>query len=179
MNWFAAIRQGQTFFSTGPLVTRFEVEGRGPGEDIFVAPDASPSVRVVADVVSIAPVDSLEALVNGDVVQTVRATDPLRVSFEGRVDMPLGGWIALRASGPKSRYLGDDYAFAQTSPVYVIRKGIRYLKASDVAFLADTVRAIWARVEKSRWRSDAERDAFKAAVDRALAVYQERAAQAR
>ena len=85
---------------------------------------------MVADVVSIAPVDSIEVLVNGDVVHTVRATDPLRAS-------------------------------------------------SDVAFLADTVRGIWTRVEKSRWRSDAERDAFKAAVDRALAVYQRLAADAR
>lgn len=52
------------------------------------------------------------------------------------------------------------------------------VKASDVTFLADTVRAIWARMEKSRWRFDAERDAFKAAVDRALDVYQKRAAEA-
>jgi len=38
-------------------------------------------------------------------------------------------------------------------------------------FLAQTVDAIWARVERSRWRSDAERERFKVAVDSARAVY--------
>ena len=44
--------------------------------------------------------------------------------------------------------------------------------------LSDTVRAIWTRVEKSRWRSDADRDAFRAAVDKALAVYDKLRAEA-
>jgi hypothetical protein len=137
------------------------------------------SLRVVADVLSIAPIDSLEVLVNGEVARTVKATNPLRVSFANAIEVPEGGWVALRASGPKSPYLGDDYAFLQTTPVYVVRGGKRFLKAEDVKFLGDAVQAIWARVEKSRWRSDAERDAFKAAVDRAAAVYEKLAAEAR
>jgi TolB protein len=177
--WFEAIKRGRTFFSTGPLVQRFEVEGRGPGDEIAVASDAPSSLRVVFDIVSIAPVDAVEVLVNGEVAQTVPVKDPLRVAFDGRVEVPRGGWVALRASGPKSPYIGDDYAFALTSPVYVVRGGRRFVSAADVSSLAETVRAIWTRVEKSRWRSDAERDAFKAAVDRALAVYAKLAADAR
>ena len=169
--WFEAIKRGRTFFSTGPLVRRFEVEGRGPGDEIALPADAASSLHVVVDIASIAPVDAIEVIVNGEVAQTVRAADPLRVTFDGRVEVPRGGWVALRAAGPKSAYLGDDYAFALTSPVYVVRGSRRFVSAADVAFLADTVRAIWARVEKSRWRSDAERDAFRSAVDRALAVY--------
>jgi hypothetical protein len=72
--------------------------------------------------------------------------------------------------------LGWEY---KRTRVDVVRKGSQYRKASDVAFLADTVGAIWTRVERSRWRSDAERDAFKAVVDRALAAYQTLAADAR
>ena len=170
-NWFEAIKRGRTYFSSGPLV-RFEVDGKGPGDEIALSAGSPSSLHVLADVVSIAPLDSIEVLVNGDVAQTVRATDPLHISFDGRIEVPQGGWVALRASGPKSPYLGDDYAFAQTTPVYVVRGGRRYLKAADVAFLSDTVRAIWSRVERSRWRSDAERDAFRAAIDKALAVYE-------
>ena len=170
-NWFEAIKRGRTYFSSGPLV-RFEVDGKGPGEEIALATGAATSLRVVADVVSIAPLESIEVLVNGDLAQTVRATEPLHISFDGRIEVPQGGWVALRASGPKSPSLGDDYAFAQTTPVYVVRGGRRYLKAADVIFLSDTVRAIWSRVERSRWRSDAERDAFRAAIDKALAVYE-------
>jgi hypothetical protein len=71
----------------------------------------------------------------------------------------------------KSPYLGDDYAFAHTSPVFVVRGGRRFIDRTDVQFLADTVDAIWARVERGRWRSDAEREAFRAAVDKARAFY--------
>ena len=53
----------------------------------------------------------------------------------------------------------------------VIRNGKRFVKAEDARFLAQTVDAIWARVERSRWRSDAQRERFRAAVDSAKAVY--------
>jgi hypothetical protein len=106
------------------------------------------------------------------VVQTVRASDPSKMRFEGSVNVPAGGWVAARTTGPKSKYLGDDYAFAQTSPVYVVRGGKKYVKPADVQFLMDTCDAIWTRVEKGRWRSDAERVAFKAAIDKAKAHYQ-------
>ena len=85
--------------------------------------------------------------------------------------MPDGGWIAARVIGPNSKYIGDDYAFAHTSPVYVVRGGRPYVNTQDVHFLGETVDAIWARVERSRWRSDAARDRFRAAVDSARAVY--------
>jgi hypothetical protein len=99
-------------------------------------------------------------------------TDPLRATFDGRVDVPAGGWVAARASGPTSPYLGNDYAFAHTSPVYVVRGERRFVKAADVQFLAETVDTIAARVEKARWRSDANRQAFQAAIDKAGTFYQ-------
>jgi hypothetical protein len=173
-----AVKRGRTFFSTGPLLL-LQVDGREPGDEIALAEDASSSMRAKIEVVSIAPVDAVEILVNGEVVRTIPVSDPLRVNFEGSIDVPLGGWVAARASGPKSVYLGDDYAFAQTSPVSVVRGGRRFIKAADVQFLADTVDAIWTRVERSRWRSDAERDAFRAAVDRARAFYRTLATKAR
>lgn len=75
------------------------------------------------------------------------------------------------SSGPKSTYPGDDYAFAQTSPVFLVRGGRRFIKTSDVQFLADTVDVIWARVERARWRSEAERQTFRAAIVRSVAFY--------
>jgi TolB protein len=175
--WLEAVKRGRTFFSTGPLLF-LQVEGREPGDEIALPASAPSSLRVQAQVQSIAPVETLEILVNGDVVQTVRATDPLRVTFDGGVDVLQGGWVAARATGPKSKYLGDDYAFAQTSAVFVVRNGLRFVRKADVQFLADTVNAIRARVERSRWRSDAERDAFYAAIDRASAFYQGRLKEA-
>jgi hypothetical protein len=169
-NWMDAVTRGRTFFSTGPLLL-MRVGGREPGDEIALSSDAPVSLPVAIELHSIAPVDAIEILVNGDVVRSVPVASPLHVTFELPVDVPAGGWVAARASGPKSKYVGDDYAFAQTSPVYVVRGGRQFVKASDVQFLADTVDAIWSRVERSRWRSDADRAAFRAAVEKAKTFY--------
>jgi hypothetical protein len=169
-SWLDAIRRGRTFTSTGPLIF-LDVDGHKMGDSIAVSGSGPHNVRVKAEAMSITPLDSLQIIANGDVVQTVAARDKNRVAFDGTVPMPEGGWIAARVLGPHSNYIGDDYAFAHTSPVYIVRDGRRFVKADDAQFLAQTMDAIWARVERSRWRSDAERDRFKAAVDSARAVY--------
>ena len=78
-----------------------------------------------------------------------------------------------RASGPSSRYISDSYAFAQSSPVYVVRNGQRFTSPADAKFLADVVDALWARVDgqRARWRTSEEREKFKAAIDQARQVY--------
>jgi TolB protein len=183
-SWLDALKRGRTFTSTGPLLF-LEVNGHRPGDEIALAAtpangeiprfarddSRSGSVRVKAEALSITPLDSLQIIVNGDVVQTVPARDKARIAFDGTIAVPQGGWIAARVLGPHSKYIGDDYAFAHTSPVYVVRDGRKFVKADDVQFLAQTVDAIWTRVERSRWQSDAERDRFRAAVDSARAVY--------
>jgi TolB protein len=169
-SWLDAVKRGRTFMSTGPLLF-FDVEGRQPGDELALAANAPATVRVKAEAVSMAPIDSLQIIVNGDVAQTIRGTSRERITFDGAVPVPQGGWVAARVLGPASKYIGDDYAFAHTTPVWVVRGGRRFVKAEDAQFLAQTVDAIWARVERSRWRSDAERNAFKAALDSAKAVY--------
>ena len=170
-SWMDAVKHGHTFFSTAPILM-LQVDGHEPGDEIAVAANAPSAMRVKAELTSIVPVDSIEILVNGEVAQTANAGDPRHIVFDATVDVPEGGWIAARAAGPASTYLGDDYAFAQTTPVYVVRGGRPYRKAADVQFLLDTLDAIWGRVERSRWRSEAERDAFHAAIDKGRAVYQ-------
>jgi len=169
-SWLAAVRRGRTFMSTGPLLF-LDVDGREPGDEIRVAADAPRSVRVKAEAVSITPMDSLQIIVNGKVALTVAARDSSRIDFDGSVEMPDGGWIAARVLGPHSKYIGDDYAFAHTSPVYVVRGGRTYVNVEDARFLAQTVDAIWSRVERGPWRSDADRDRFRRAIDSARAVF--------
>jgi len=84
----------------------------------------------------------------------------------------VGGWVAVRAVGPASRYVGDSYAFAQSTPVYVVRNGKRWTSPDDARFLADVTESIWTRVDqRAPWRSAAERDRFHAEIERARAVY--------
>jgi TolB protein len=170
-SWMDGIRKGRTFGSTGPLLF-LDVAGKQPGDEIALTASAPATLRVRAEAISITPLDSLQIIVNGRMANTVPATDSLRIVFNGEVAVPQGGWVAARVIGPSSRYVTDSYAFAQTSPVYVVRDGKRYLSSEDGRFLADAVSAVWTRAERARWRSPAEREKFRAAVDQAKAVYE-------
>ena len=169
-NWLAAVKAGRTFGTTGPLVF-LTVNGTEPGSEVK---PAGASVDVRASVQSIAPIDTLEILVNGKVVATAAPTNGDRTSarFDGPVPVPDGGWVAARVAGPPSKFIADSYAFAQTTPVYVVRDGqAPFVSKDDAKFLADVVDAIWARASRSAWRSDAERDKFKSEIDQAKEAY--------
>ena len=171
--WLDGIKAQRTFGTTGPLLF-LDVEGRGPGEEIAMRGSDARELRVKAEASSIAPMDTLEIIVNGRVATSVKASsDPHALTLTGSVSLPQGGWIAARVAGPPSRYVSDSYAFAQTSPVYVVRDGRRFTSPDDARFLGAVVEALWSRIDtaRTRWRSPAERDAFKAAIDKARAVY--------
>ena len=176
--WMEGIRAQHTFASTGPLLF-LDVAGHEPGDEIDLASTDVPELSVRAEAVSIAPMDRLEIVVNGEVVRSVNGSDPLRVEFEGVVSVPRGGWIAARVLGPSSRYVTDTHAFAHTSPVYVRRDGRQWTSAEDARFLADGVAALWSRVDgRAEWRTPAERERFRAAVQEAQAIYERIAGEA-
>jgi TolB protein len=177
-SWMDGIKAQRTFGTTGPLLF-LDVEGKGPGDEIALAGADRPELKVKVDAVSIAPLEKLEIIVNGRVAATATPTDPQKITFTGSIPVPHGGWVAARVVGPSSRYVTDSYAFAQTSPVYVVRDGKRFTSAEDAIFLRDVVDAIWAGVDgqrpepaEGRWRTPAEREKFKATIDQARAVYE-------
>ncbi len=171
-SWIDGIKAQRTFGTTGPLLF-LEVEGKGPGEEIALAGADRTELKVKVEAVSIAPLEKLEVIVNGRVAATAVPPTSQTIAFTGTVPVPQGGWVAARVVGPSSRYVSDSYAFAQTSPVYVVRDGRPFTSAEDAIFLRDVVDAIWARVDtqQTRWRTPAEREKFKAAIDQARAVY--------
>jgi TolB protein len=177
-SWIDGIKAQRTFGTTGPLLF-LEVEGKGPGEEIALAAADRPELKVKVEALSIAPLEKLEVIVNGRVAATAVPTTSQTITFTGTVPVPQGGWVAARVVGPSSRYVTDSYAFAQTSPVYVVRNGKPFTSAEDATFLREVVDAIWARIDPStgsgqvptRWRTPAEREKFKAAIDQARAVY--------
>ena len=169
-SWLAAVKAGRTFATNGPLL-ELRVNDLGPGGELQLTQSASPTVRVRASVRSIAPVERLDIIVNGQVAATAPGSGRAAIEFDGPVAVPDGGWIAARVVGPSSRYIADSYAFAHTTPVYVIRGGRPFVSPADAKFLEAVVDAIWARASKASWRSAAERDAFKEEIDAAKAKY--------
>jgi hypothetical protein len=166
----AGIKAQRTFATTGPLVF-LTAGGRQPGDELQVRGGEPVSVRVRA--VSITPMDTVEIIVNGSVEKVFHPANPLEADVQVAVPIPEGGWIAARVRGPSTPYVTDSYAFAQTSPVYVVRDGRRFTSAVDARFLGEAVDAMWAEEQFSRWRSTADRDAFHQSVLKAREVYRQ------
>ena len=121
------------------------MEGLDPGAELRLPASAPAGVRVRAVVHSIAPVDSLEILVNGKPAEAVkRAAGSNGLEFNDVVAIPDGGWIAARVVGPPSKAVADSYAFAQTTPVYVVRGDKPWASKEDAKFLTAVVPASFA-----------------------------------
>jgi TolB protein len=170
--FLAAVKAGRTFGTNGPLLF-LEVEGKGPGEEIRIAAGDRRALPVRVEAFSLAPLETLEIVVNGEVAHRIPASaDRTRVSAVVSLPLPAGGWIAARVSGAPHRYLADSYPFAQTSPVYVVRGDRRFTSSADARFLQQVVEEIGRRAETSRrWRSEGERKEFREAVEKASAFY--------
>jgi hypothetical protein len=131
-SWITAVRLGRTFVTDGPLLG-LDVEGRGPGETV----DATGTARVRVGSQSLAPLDRVELVCNGEVV----ATDPAGLD----VTLPIAGscWLAARCR------CVDDRGFAHSSPV-VVRVGGQPLPRRP-----DAVAAVRRAVEQTReWVED-------------------------
>ncbi len=180
-SWLAAVKAGRTFATNGPLITHFTVDAVDAGGEVRLPSGGRGDVIVDARVVSIAPVDRLEVVVNGEVVAAVAppggttvpgAAGSHELAYRGSVAAPDGGWVAVRAVGPAHRYVADSYGFSHTSPVYVVREGRPgFVSAADAQYLGEVVEAIRDRAGRGAWRSDAARAAFMQELDEARAVY--------
>jgi len=171
-NWVSAVREGRTFASSGPLLF-LTVNGRQPGDEIQLTGSQSTKLDVTIDASSISPLDGVEVLVNGEVVKTwAPAGNGPNWHFENSVDVPAGGWVAARAIGPSSRFVGDAFAFAQTSPVYILRDGNSFTSVADAGFLLQSVDELWQRVAaRDSWFNEAQKGRYRQFVENARNYY--------
>lgn len=117
--WFEALKKGRTFVTNGPLL-EFALGGQRIGDELkFDGPQAA--VPFIAKLRSIVPVDHLELVCNGRVVQSFLLDGPKdSADAKGAIPLKESGWCVLRASSDKALYpVLDNYAYATTSPVYV------------------------------------------------------------
>lgn len=121
-NWFEAFGKGRTFTTSGPML-EFTVDESVPGDEIRVTTDRPLRVRARAwgDPSRMGPV-KLEIVRHGEVVRSAESGDR---TPEARVDFEIpsgnGCWIAARARA-------GDGTSAHSTPVYVIRDGLRFWK---------------------------------------------------
>jgi TolB protein len=115
-----ALRKGRSFVSTGPFLDFRVADGVGPGG---VVP--SGTTRWTLDLRSPIPVEQVELVVNGQVVETLPGLDQAGArSHSGTVELPEGGWIAVRARGGTPEWPVMAAApFAHSSPVWIGARG--------------------------------------------------------
>lgn len=172
-NWLGAIKAGRTFASSGPLLF-LTVDGKQPGDEIRLGPGQPTSLNAKIDVRSIVPLESVEILVNGAVTKRwMPGGEGSSWTFETSVDLPAGGWVAARAIGAASRYSGDAFPFAQTSPVYIVHNEEHFTSVADASFLLQSVEELWRRVSaRDAWFNESQQRTYEQYVQDARSYYQ-------
>ena len=115
--WTEGQRDGRSFITNGPMLS-FEVNGElGMGAKVSLESPGKVSVKAKAE--SQFPMDRVELVRNGEVIQTLDLFgDNLTAEFEGEIEIPESGWLALRAHGPAHPEVIKE-PNAHTNPVWI------------------------------------------------------------
>ncbi|MGB8011145.1 MAG: CehA/McbA family metallohydrolase [Terriglobales bacterium] len=167
-SWLAAIKAGRTFATNGPLL-RFSLGGQAIGGEVRL--EKKQEVLFTAEVHSMVPVDHLQIVCNGRVVQDFSGHSAARI--EGSILLEASGWCVLRAFSDRAEYpILDLYPYATTSPVYVSVAGAPVRNAADAAyFVAWINRLITAAQSNTSWNTEAEKQSVLAMLQAAKEKY--------
>jgi hypothetical protein len=118
-NFAKAVRSGNTFMTTGPLLL-LQADGRPPGSEINLG-SGSATVEVLVEATSFVPFHRLEVVLNGRVVASREESAGSReMTLKEKISLSGPGWLAARCAsrlGPTTSWgLGIQ---AHTSPVYL------------------------------------------------------------
>jgi hypothetical protein len=177
-SWIDGIRAGRTFATNGPLLT-LTVDRAEPGATIALRRPGIVTVNVLVE--SPLPVDTVEVILNGDVVvRKEYSDDAARREFAEKVRLRTGSWIAARAYSDRvlgyqsfPPYIPPARHFAHTSPVYleVKDRGTQSGQALH-ELLAQVDQLIeWAKTG-AKFADDAQRDEMLRLFRHAKDVYQ-------
>ena len=171
--WFDALKKGRTFATNGPLI-EFTLDGQSVGEELKYG-SARESVPFTAKLRSIVPLDHLEVVCNGRVVQALKL-ERARDSADATGTLPLkdSGWCVLRAWSDKDEYpVLDNYVYATTSPVYVTIGGKPPRSPEDARYFAAWIeRTIEVTSQYPDWNSASEKEYVLRRLQEAKAVYE-------
>jgi len=137
----AAAIAGRGFVTTGPALVVSLDDGARPGDVTESGP-----ARWRAELASTVAVDTVEVLVNGEIVERLDGVEAGGSrTLTGDVDLPEGGWIAVRAyagdPGPDSWPTMHARPFAHSSPIWIGAVGSTDPAASAAA-ATDLIAAI-------------------------------------
>lgn len=117
-NYMAAMLKGRGFVTNGPLLDLHLNEAM-PGDDLNLT--SSEPLHVHALMESIVPIDHLQLIFNGKVVEDIPLTgDRRRAVFDKEMRVRESGWFTLLAFADRPELpVEDNYPLATTNAVYV------------------------------------------------------------
>jgi hypothetical protein len=170
--WLAAFRAGRTMATNAPLVG-LTVEEQEAGSEIVL--DGPGSLRYRGFMRSITPIDHLELVRNGEVVENVPLSgDRTSADVEGEVAFDRSGWLVLRAwSEAATPEVFDLYPFGTTNPVYVRLGDGAMRSAADADYFLAWIDDLLASAEGSTaYNTAQEKAATLAQIREARAAYE-------
>lgn len=140
--WFDAVGKGRTFVTNGVML-ELTVDKALPGDEMEIDGERELKVHAKAwDSGEYATPTALELVVLGDTFKREQSADPNKTELSIDCTIPSGNgfWIAARAEG-------SDGSRAHTTPIYVVRKGLRFWKYDAVDDLIAKRMASLAEIE--------------------------------
>jgi len=156
-NWAKAVRSGNTFATTGPLLL-LQVDGRVPGEEITMS-NAGGTLQVRVEARGFVPFHKLEVVWNGRVAASREASGGTReLKLEEKLKISGPGWIAARCASRHGPTTGWSLGIqAHTSPVYVRVPGQDLFSAPAASYMLTLVEGARTWVDTLATRPDKER----------------------
>lgn len=170
--WIDGFKAGRTFVSNGPLLSLL-VDGKEPGAEIAI--NGRTRLNITSEALSLAPMQSLELVVNGEVVARAEPSQEGTVAKLSHVlELDQSAWIAARVRGAgHRRVMNDSQLYAHTSPVYCHRDGKPVALAKDAAIVIAWIDLLIADVKKSpRFATEARRQEVLNLFDKGRAYYE-------
>jgi len=171
-SWLTSIKNRHTFVTNGPLLG-FTLNGRTIGDEIDL-PAGDHELRLAAWMRSIVPVDHLQVVCNGQVVDDVKLEgNRASADVSSTIHVSQSTWCLLRTWADKAEHpILDLYPYATTSPIFVTVAGSSLHAKEDAEyFLAWIDRLITAANTNQDWNTPAEKEHVLSTLQSARAVY--------
>jgi hypothetical protein len=175
--WFAALKQGRTFVSNGPMLT-LSVNNAIPGDGLRA--EKNGKLRISAEAwapESIGAPKTLEIVAQGRVIRSVEADSAKAGKLQLQFEVPASAsqWIAARVTA-------FNGAVAHTSPVYALVDGVTFADRTQIHELVEkwlkVLDFVGERLRDARFTRSypaGEVEAFHASLEEARRLYKSKA----
>jgi len=172
--WLNSLRNGNTFFTSGPLL-EFSIDGKRPGEAIRLNSTGG-RVTLRARVWSITPLSKVVIYRNGEEFREMPVasqTGKPCAELTAEIDVKDSGWYALYAEGPYSELLDVRMPQAGTNAIRVYVGDQKIRNRESAQYFIRWIDRLRAMAEAwPWWRSQQEREHVFGQFGEARKVYE-------